>query len=71
MAFKIVYCHYNHSLEGKKVASFQAAAKLLRPGQELTVQHLSGTWQGYYRQVGIDKKSPKTFWYQRRPAMEY
>ena len=56
-------------LEGRKVQSFEETLTLLNPGETVTVELGSGTYKGYYKQVGVDADGGG--WIQRRHATEY
>ena len=51
-------------LEGTKFSSHARLAAMMRPGQTADVRETSGTWEGYYRQVGVDADG-KNYWTSR------
>ena len=70
MACKVVFAHdeRNKHLEGKRFTSRAAVAREIPIGTEVSVQELSGTHKGWYRQVG--KKYKDSYW-TSRPQMDY
>jgi hypothetical protein len=59
----------NKSLDGTKFSSLRKLAAMMPKGHVATVQETSGTWEGWYRQVGVESDGIN-FWHSR-PAMEY
>jgi hypothetical protein len=59
-------------MKGRKFRSFQDAARVLKPGQTMTLRLGSGDYKGWYKAVGIDiNEKGNGFWVQRRASMEY
>ena len=70
MACKVVFTmdDRNKDLEDKRFASHAAVARAIPVGTEVSVQELSGSNKGWYRQVG--KKDADSYWVSR-PQMDY
>lgn len=70
MSCEVVFTYpQDKKLDGRKFASHAALARVLKPGKQCTVQETSGTWEGWYRVVGVDENG-KQYW-TSRPQMEY